>query len=509
MHIGGGSSSNKLLLKREFYISFFKFYRKHYGLFKTGLLRLLCLNQFVIKSISGNEKALWRFLLRWLLTGASEKDGLRFQSGNIDGPLTKSSSNKLMGALIILGLLFSFDLSLQASLEKNDPLLPAIQTFQQGQIQEALSLFLTILKTDPKNKAAHDYVNLIAQQLLIDQKTKAQKDRLELMVKASQELEDQRRDPRKIDDAILETTLTEKRASEQQIQTYLDQAEIEINLGHFPHAYDLVLRTLSNENSNAEAQRLLSSLQSHAREEIDQNQSLSTTVRYVLEGFYQYAQANYEAAAPEWKKAHEVGGSSIGSFYFEPYEKIALAHVAENQERLGQQKLFQEGLTYYSQGRFSRALEVFRQLAIENPDYPELASYLPRAEADAEEERTRFMNEKRKAQIATLYNQSISAMEHSQYAEANTLLLELLKLDPTHPQARSYLLVVQAELQRRHDPKIAEQHYKNGIIAYAGGKLEEAEREWRITLRMDPTHFKAQKALSKVEKEIALYREAP
>ena len=69
--------------------------------------------------------------------------------------------------------------------------------------------------------------------------------------------------------------------------------------------------------------------------------------------------------------------------------------------------------------------------------------------------------------------------------------------------------MARAEMERRHDPKAAQMHYETGLVAYASGKLEDAIREWKIAVRMDPQHVKAKNALVKAQKELALDREAP
>jgi len=85
MHVGGGSSKDKAALKKEFYISFFKFYRKHYGALRTKIIALVCLNQFIWRYFFGKEKELWGPLIRWSLRGAPESESLRYAPGNIDG----------------------------------------------------------------------------------------------------------------------------------------------------------------------------------------------------------------------------------------------------------------------------------------------------------------------------------------------------------------------------------------------------------------------------------------
>jgi len=79
-----------------------------------------------------------------------------------------------------------------------------------------------------------------------------------------------------------------------------------------------------------------------------------------------------------------------------------------------------------------------------------------------------------------------------------------LRFDSAHPQARSYLAMVRAEMQKRHDPRAAQLHYEAGLIAYASGKLDEAMREWHTATRLNARHEKAFNALVKVQKELAL-----
>jgi len=43
IHIGSGSTERNLMIRKEFYISFLYLYRKHYGIFKTEILRLILL----------------------------------------------------------------------------------------------------------------------------------------------------------------------------------------------------------------------------------------------------------------------------------------------------------------------------------------------------------------------------------------------------------------------------------------------------------------------------------
>lgn len=393
-----------------------------------------------------------------------------------------------------------------------------LMAYREQRMTEALKNFLTVLQEDPQNVQAHTYIHLISQNLETSGHTQTQATRLELLAKASRALEEQRQDPQPMDAAILDTTQAETRAREARWHALCEEARTEDHLGHFLEANDVILRVLAENPNHLESQQVLSDLQSHLREILDKGLSLSAQERFALEGFYAYGQADYATADTAWEKARTLLTQSVpaadapkqlGLLRFDTYAKVARAHVDEERHAADIRALFQKGVALYEARHFVQALEIFRQIAIANPEYPQLSAYLIPAEAAAEEDRTRFLSEERRQKVITLFNQGVHALEQSRYAMAEQSFQELLRLDPSHPQALAYLQLVQAEIQKRSDPKIAQQHYETGVIAYAGGKLEEAKREWAITLRMDPHHEKALKALSKVDRELVLYRDIP
>ena len=202
---------------------------------------------------------------------------------------------------------------------------------------------------------------------------------------------------------------------------------------------------------------------------------------------------------------HE-GTQRLADFHFLAYEAVARNHVNEAMRVAGLQALFEGGVALYEQKHYTRALEEFRKLAIRDTEYPQLGYYLVQAEAGAENERAERLGQKKRQDIERAVKEGLTALDQEKLPEAEARFESVLRLDPSHPQARSYLDMVRAESQRRHDPKAAQMHYEAGLIAYASGKLEEAMREWRITTRMNPHHEKAANALTKVQKELALSR---
>lgn len=388
-----------------------------------------------------------------------------------------------------------------------------VVAFEERKWPQAMDAFLETLRQDPTNAEAHAYVNLIAREMEAERQAVIRSHRLQMLGDASRELEQQRRDPGPVQQAILAAGQSEKKAQEDQWHSRCEEALMEREAGHWIAANDLVLKILAENDSFAEAQRELSELQSRIRQALDSGEGASVMERFALEGFYAYGQADYAAAANAWGKLRTLleqsypGAESARrakEFRFLDYEKIALDHVSEANRLAELKTLFEEGMRLFQEKHFSRALEEFRKLAIRDPEYPQLGYYLVQAEAASERERTQRLGEEKRLAIDRALAAGVAALEKEQLQEAETNFAKVLALDPGHPQARSYLTMVRAESQKRHDPRAAQLHYEAGLIAYASGKLDEAVREWHMAVRLNAHHEKALNALAKVQKELAL-----
>jgi tetratricopeptide (TPR) repeat protein len=131
---------------------------------------------------------------------------------------------------------------------------------------------------------------------------------------------------------------------------------------------------------------------------------------------------------------------------------------------------------------------------------------LARSEAAMESDRASRLGATKQQEVEITLQAGIAALEAQRFREARKHFEQTLRLDPSHMSAHSYMKMAEAEMIRRQDPQAAQMHYEAGLIAYASGKLDEAVREWRITLRMNPGHEKARIALGKVQKELAMNR---
>ncbi len=417
-------------------------------------------------------------------------------------------------ASLLLSLTLSLARSFAPALAFAD-LSRGVAAFEARKWSEAMDAFLDVLREDPANTDAHAYVTLAAREMEAERQAIVRAHRLEMLGDAAQRVEASRQDPTPLAQAVLDTTHAEKRAQEEKWRSRCEEARMERQAGHLLSANDIVLQVLSENDAFPDAQRELSELQSQIRHTLDSAMSTSILERYALEGFYAYGQADYPAALAAWGKVRTLveqsypgsdGHRRLGDFHFASYETISQNHVDEAKRVAALKTLFDDGVMLYEEKHFTRALEEFRKVAIRDPEYPQLGYYLVQAEAASEHERAERLGEQKRQDIERSLQEGLAALDKEKFQEAQNHFDDVLRLDPSHPQARSYLAMVKAEMQKRHDPKAAQMHYEAGLIAYASGKLDEALREWHIATRMNPQHEKALNALAKVKKELALNR---
>jgi len=295
-------------------------------------------------------------------------------------------------------------------------------------------------------------------------------------------------------------------------------ARMEAQLGRLAAANNLVLQVIAQNPNDGEAQRFLSELQSQIRKTLDTRQDLAISERKALEGFYAYGQADYASAAAAWRQVRgaldpkltsEEVAREISNLHFEPYEKIARTYLDEEIEAARVRALFGDGVAAYEKQDFDQSLDAFRQVALANPDYPELGHFLVQSEAAVERKRTSDLTDAKRNQTTESFAKGVVSLEKEDYAQAKVYFEEVLAADPSHPQANLYIQQIDTQKNRRIDPAAAQQHYEAGVIAYVSGDSDQAVREWHIAHRLDPDNPKIAEAVHKVERELVLSKGLP
>jgi tetratricopeptide (TPR) repeat protein len=88
-----------------------------------------------------------------------------------------------------------------------------------------------------------------------------------------------------------------------------------------------------------------------------------------------------------------------------------------------------------------------------------------------------------------------SAFAKQDYLAAQGQLAEIEKAEPKY----SNLTTMRSTLQKAVDTRVS-QLFDNGVSAYSRGLFEQAAREWRSVLKLDPTHQQAKENLDRAEK---------
>ena len=382
----------------------------------------------------------------------------------------------------------------------------------------ALGHFIHVIEKNPSNTQAQTYVKLIAQKLQDRQAERAREEEVAILSATSRLLDSRRMDTRAVDRDLREimNAKSEREAAERHSKCTM--AQMEAQLGRLAVANDLVFQVIAQCPTDSEAQRLLSDLQSQIRQTLDGRKDLSVPERRTLEGFYAYGQADYTSAAAAWGQARSALDQSlpgpeaihqVALLHFEAYEKIARAHVDEELEAARLRLLFGEGVAAYEKQDFSKALNSFRQVALADQTYPQLGQYLVQSEVAVERNRTSALSDAKRQEASQAFAKGMANLEKGDYALARTSFEAVLALDPAHPQAKLYLQQIDSQKTRPTDPLAGQQHYEAGLMAFVGGDMEQAIREWHIALRFDPENPKVTSSLNKVQRELASAHELP
>ena len=393
-----------------------------------------------------------------------------------------------------------------------------VQAYHEERLKTALGHFIEVLQIDPANHAAQTYVKLIAQKLQERQARQAREEEVLILAATSKLLEDRRMDTSLIDQDLHQVVTTQAVREEAERHATCTEAQMEAQLGRLAVANDLVLQVIAQDPNNREAQQLLSDLQSQIRRSLDTRNDLTAAERHALEGFYAYGQADYASAAAAWGQARSALEQSLPApeaehqaalLHFASYEKIARAHVNEELEAARLRVLFGNGVAAYEKQDFKKALDSFRQVALANQTYPQLGQYLVQSEVAVERQRTSDLSDAKRQEAVQAFAKGMASLEKGDYAQAKSSFEAVLALDPDHPQARLYLQQIDSQKTRPTDPLAGQQHYEAGLMAFVGGDLEQAIREWHIALRFDPENPKVTSALNKVQRELVSSSELP
>jgi tetratricopeptide (TPR) repeat protein len=397
------------------------------------------------------------------------------------------------------------------------PLLIAATCHADGW-QAPVNKALEQLARKPADQAVHAELSRILKQMQEKDGQRIREERIAVLMQSVQRFSSDSSEYKQLQTAIEDITNQEERQRVQRWESRCDQVEVAFLSGRLFEANAGIFNVLAENPSYGRAQQILSRIQAEIHRQMDARTSTGSEEYYALAGYFAYGQADYHSAAEAWSKTRAIATQSTGPkgleekmkrYGFQSFEADAQRHVESARRMEHLRGLFNEGVESLGRARYAKALDLFRQIVVIDPDYPELGGHLARAEAGVEHDRNERLGEKRRKELAKKMTAAVKAFEETRYSDAEGILQAILTVEPEFPQAQTFLAMAQTELRRRQDPAGAQQHYEAGLVAYASGRLEDAIREWKLALRLDARHAKAKNALAKVRKELALNRDLP
>ncbi len=134
---------------------------------------------------------------------------------------------------------------------------------------------------------------------------------------------------------------------------------------------------------------------------------------------------------------------------------------------------------------------------------------LHRLEKELRHIKERLQTEKvtKKEVMRRYWGKGFSYYQKGEYEKAIAELEKILELDPNHLESKRLIKQAKEKIEKRKSKGEIEKRYTRGLKAYSEGRLEEAIKEWKEALKLDPGNEKIQKALEGVGKELQLREE--
>ncbi|HDQ26224.1 MAG TPA: PorV/PorQ family protein [bacterium] len=164
-------------------------------------------------------------------------------------------------------------------------------------------------------------------------------------------------------------------------------------------------------------------------------------------------------------------------------------------------RYYNEGAAKFRQADYVSALELFRRTAAINRNYKETQLYI-----------TRINNAlKMKSGARDIFNSGVEHYANRRYDRAVEDFTRALKIEPKNETIRTYLARARTQLSRASGgaslaPAQAEKVnslYYSGLRSYTAGALEEAVKQWKEALAINPSDIRVLKAIEKAQAELA------
>jgi len=219
--------------------------------------------------------------------------------------------------------------------------------------------------------------------------------------------------------------------------------------------------------------------------------------RYYNKGIMYYNDFNFKKSYEYFKKLYEADRYYRETeYYYELLQKRLKAQEREMRARLAEAELlYQEAIKYYKQHQNIKAMNKLIECLKKNKNHQDAKKLLSRIKAI---ERARINREKAKARI----KEGDYYFSLSNFPSALLEYEEALKLQPGNKEIKAKIDKTKSELAKLDIDSLSKRLYKEGKALFKAGEYKRAIMKWREALAANPKFIKAKLEIKKAEDKI-------
>jgi tetratricopeptide (TPR) repeat protein len=297
-----------------------------------------------------------------------------------------------------------------------------------------------------------------------------------------------------------EDALTVQRAFATRVQTHRENALAYEAQGELPFALDQWKIVLEYMPGDTEAQNHIDSVQQQLireQEVADRDREKQAVISaHFSQGLDLYQENDYIRARDEWRTILSI----------DPEHEEAQQYLRRTQDKIDELiagHLRRAG-TLEDQNRLTEAIGEWTNVQALAPNDERADEAVRRIQRKIENQSQDLRTKSQRLQIVNLYGDALQAYNEGRYETAIDDLEEILRLEPSHQEARALL----ARAKRRTTPLTEEEEasirklYLNGMQYFAKDQYTQAIAEWEKILEIDPANESVRKNIEEAQERL-------
>ena len=424
-------------------------------------------------------------------------------------------------------------LKLQQLKEKiNELIAKGIEKYMNQEYDNAKNIFLEVLKLDPNNATAKDYLNKIEEALSKLDQLKSIENESEkhfiiglnyfnnqLYEKALSEFDialdinPNHQKALEYKNKTLEILQKLKEKENEKVQKLLSEGIYNYKIGEYSIAVEKFNQVLNIDPENEYAKEYLKlalqALQLQKDAEVTEDSPYYIIIKNLEnEGVKYLNKKNYQLALHFFQQIkdlfplNKLANKYILKIMYET-DKINTKNILD--------KHFEEGKTAYNNKNYLKALYEFELVKEIEPNYPEIDNYIKLSKNPPS------VNEK---EISKHYNMGLYYYSQNNYEEAIKEWKKCIELDRS-PLSNKYLseclanitkaeykltaskkIITASKTEKSENEKLINKYYYLGVAYYTSGDYKKAYEEWQKVLKINPYHSQTLINIEKCKKKL-------